>query len=279
MDGLLLIDKEAGVSSRHLDNFLSHKLGARKAGHLGTLDPFATGLLIVGVNKGTKAFPYIDDTIKTYEATLKLGEATSSGDKDGEVIDKKEVPSLSKGKIEEALSSFLGDGLQTPPMTSAIKVDGKPLYKLAHRGEEIERAPRPIHIYSLDLLSFDKATIIFKATVSKGTYIRVLGEDIAKRLGTLGHLLSLRRLSIGDIKVENAKKADEILPADLHDAIAFIRLPKLEIDDVTEKKARDGLPICLNSQEERVLLVHQGYAVSVYRLAEEGLYRAERGLF
>jgi len=279
MDGLLLIDKEAGVSSRHLDNSLSHKLGAKKVGHLGTLDPFATGLLVVGVNKGTKAFPYIDDAIKTYEATLKLGEATSSGDKDGEIMEKKDVPPLSKEKIEEALSSFLGDGLQIPPMTSAIKVDGKPLYKLAHRGEEIERAPRPIHIYSLDLLSFDEETILFKATVSKGAYIRVLGEDIAKRLGTLGHLLSLRRLSIGDIKVENAKKAEEILPNDLQDVISFIALPKLEIDDIAEKKARDGLPLRLNSQEERVLLVHQGSAISVYRLTEDGLYHAERGLF
>ncbi len=275
----MLIDKEAGITSRHLDNLISHKLGAKKVGHLGTLDPFATGLLIIGVNKGTKAFPYIDDAIKTYEASLKLGEATSSGDKDGEITAKKEVPSLSKASIEEAFASFLGDSLQTPPMTSAIKIDGKPLYKLAHKGEEISRSPRPIHVYSLDLLSFDQETIIFIATVSKGTYIRVLGEDIAKKLGTFGHLLSLRRLSIGDIGVKEAKKAEEITPADLKDVAPCIALPQIAVDDNEDKKARNGLPLRLNSHQPRVLLTHRGAAVSVYRLTADGLYRAERGLF
>ena len=139
--GLILIDKPEGMTSREVDNRIGRRFGTHKVGHLGTLDPFATGLLVVAVNRGTKFLPYILDGEKTYQAVLKLGQKNSSGDKTDPIIEEKEVPELDEKKIQDALASMLGKQLQTPPMTSAKKVDGVALYKQAHKGVEVERKP------------------------------------------------------------------------------------------------------------------------------------------
>ena len=171
LDGIFLIDKEAGMTSRKVDNVLGKRYGTHAVGHLGTLDPFATGLLVVAINKGTKLLTYLNDGDKTYEATLLLGEKTSTGDLEGEVIEKKDVPNISKEKLDEVLRSFLGNSQQIPPKFSAIKVNGVPLYKSARAGKEVEVKPRDITIYSLKG-TIEGKTIRLKAKVSKGTYIR-----------------------------------------------------------------------------------------------------------
>lgn len=277
--GILYVDKPAGLTSRALDNAVQKLFHTKKVGHLGTLDPFATGLLIVAVNQGTKSLAYLPDEEKTYQATLFLGKKTSTGDPDGDEIETKEVPSLTIEKIEEALSSFLGASTQLPPMTSAIKKDGIALYELAHRGETVERERRNIFIHDIRLLSYEGNILSFEATVSKGTYIRVLGEDIAEKLGTVGYLTSLRRVKVGDIRVEEAKPLDQIEESSLLDPSFAIALPHVEVDEAKEKDIRNGKAMSLDREEEKILFTRGGKALAVYKKKEKGLYLAERGLF
>ncbi len=281
MDGIILIDKEEGVTSRWVDNAIGKRFGTRKVGHLGTLDPFATGLLVVALGKGTKFLNYLDDEDKTYVATLKLGEKTSTGDKDGEIIQKEAVREYSIKEIDEALSSFLGDSFQTPPMTSAIKIDGKPLYKLAHQGKEIERKERKITVHRISLKSYLSDTLTFEANVSRGTYMRVLAEDIAKMLGTIGHLTSLRRTTISGMNLSRAKKIDEINENDVLDPTPFLSLPKVIISEELKRDAMNGKSMKLDARgHERILLTTDlGGAIAVYKKEDDGLYHSERGLF
>ena len=198
MDGFLLINKEKGWTSFDVCKRISHILGTKKVGHSGTLDPFATGLMIVAVNKATKALLYTNYSYKTYTATLKLGMKTKTGDLTSDEVERKPVPELSKEIVESVLNSFIGDSEQIPPMTSAIHHNGVKLYKLAQQGLEVERKPRPINIKYIKLLDLSPDEISFQCLVSSGTYIRVLGEDIAHKLNTVGHLTSLNRIAFGE---------------------------------------------------------------------------------
>lgn len=282
-DGIIIIDKDAGLTSRSVDNKLGHMFNSKKVGHLGTLDPFATGLLIVGINKGTKYLQYIDDSRKTYVATLKLGTKTSTLDPEGEVIETKDVPLLTKETIEKVFSSFLGEGEQIPPMQSAIKIDGVPLYKKAHKGIEVERKPRKVSIYSLELISFDGEMITFKTEVSRGTYIRTLGYDIAEKLGTIGYLMSLRRIKLGPFEIEEAKKIDSITEKDIVNGSRYLTSFKtFEIED--EEDAADvynGRMLYVGEDlGERILICHKNEAIAIYKKVQDTLtYKAERGLF
>jgi len=280
-NGIILLDKEAGLTSRGVDDALEKRFGTKKVGHLGTLDPFATGLLVIGLNRGTKFLPYLDDAKKSYIATLKLGFASSTGDPEGEITSAGKVPTLTKEAVVTKLLSFLGKSEQLPPMTSAIKVQGEALYKAAHRGEEVERKPRAVEVFSLNLISFGLGTLVFTCTVSRGTYIRVLGEDIAKVLGTSGYLTSLRRLSIGDFLVEQAKPLSAIADADVLDPTIFIRSMKhVEIDSADLSRVKNGAPMTLSQDYgEKVLLCLHGEAISVYARTRDVYYHAERGLF
>ena len=210
MDGIILVDKKKGFTSRDTCDQISRLLHTKKVGHIGTLDPFATGLLIVLVGKATKCLQYFDDFTKTYTATIKLGKRTSTMDSESPIIEEKDIPNLSKDKIEEVLKSFLGKQKQLPPMTSAIHVNGKKLYELAHQGIEVERPLRDIEVFDIKLVDYKEDEIVFNATVSKGTYLRVLGNDIAERLGTVGYLSALRRDNIGPFDVKEAVPVDEI---------------------------------------------------------------------
>ena len=279
-DGILFIDKEEGMTSRKLDNLIGHVFHTRKVGHLGTLDPFATGLIIVGVNKGNKALTYAKDEEKTYQARLILGKATDTGDKTGIITETKDVPPLSKAKIEATLSSFLGMSMQLPPMTSAIKKDGVALYKLAHKGETIEREKRPIEVYAIRLLEMDEEGFSFEVSVSKGTYIRVLGEDIAKALGTVGYLDSLRRISVGDYTLENAHKFEEINGNFLQNPLILLgHLPSYQCNEKQASLVKNGVKLKLNHNEPKVLMVYEDQALAVYSFSEDGYYHSERGLF
>ena len=279
MQGILLVDKEAGMTSRKVDNLLQKRFLTKKVGHLGTLDPFATGLLIVAVGKATKCLPFLDSSFKTYEAELLLGSKTSTGDLEGEEILRKDPRIHEKQEIEETLSSFLGESTQIPPMSSAIKVDGVALYKLAHKGQEIERKPRKIVISSIRLLSQEGPRIRFQAEVSSGTYLRTLGEDIAERLGEVGHLVSLRRTKIGSVDVRKAKRIAEVSEGDLLNPLPFITLPKIEATEKQSEAIKNGKAMILDSHESEVCLFFQEEALAVYAKGEDGLYRSKRGLF
>jgi tRNA pseudouridine55 synthase len=281
-NGIILLDKESGFTSRDVDNLVSKQLGIKKVGHLGTLDPFATGLLVVAVNKGTKFLPFLDDSEKSYLASLRLGISSSTGDPTGiRTASLDPVPSLSDLDIRKVMDTFLGDSEQIPPMTSAIKINGEELYKKAHRGEVVERKPRKIHIYSLNLIKYEDHVLVFSTTVSQGTYIRTLGEDIAKKLGTVGYLESLRRLSVGNFMIKDAKKLANLSLNDVFDPTIFLTSMKhVEIDANDENKVKNGVPMeLLDDYGERVLLVLHGVPLAVYQRKEKHLYLSLRGLF
>lgn len=170
---------------------------AQKAGHTGALDPLASGLLPICLGEATKFSHYLLDSVKRYQTTIQLGHSTTTGDVEGEVLLQQAVPALSQECIEQVLAQFQGDIMQVPPMYSALKKEGRPLYELARQGIEIEREARPVTIYAIELLSFTEQSMTLDVTCSKGTYIRVLGEDIAKALGTYGHLTYLHRIKTG----------------------------------------------------------------------------------
>ena len=279
-DGILLIDKEAGMTSRKVDNLIGRKLGQKKVGHLGTLDPFATGLLIVSLGKASKFLPYIDSSFKTYEATLKLGSKTDTGDLTGALLSSKPVRKLSESEINDALSSFLGVSYQLPPMTSAIKKDGVALYKLAHKGESAEREKRRIEIKEIGLIELGEDTFSFRVTSSSGTYIRTLGEDIAERLGTVGHLEALRRIKIGDADVLNAKRIEQVSEDDLLSPSSFLTLEKIEIDEKEAEDARNGKKMRIEKTSgDEVALMKEGEAIAVYVRLEGDVFVSKRGLF
>ena len=266
------------MTSRKVDNILGKRYGTHAVGHLGTLDPFATGLLVVAINKGTKLLTYLNDGDKTYEATLLLGEKTSTGDLEGEAIEKNDVPNISKEKLDEVLRSFLGNSQQIPPKFSAIKVNGVPLYKSARAGKEVEVKPRDITIYSLEG-TIDGNTVHLKTKVSKGTYIRTLGEDIAEKLGTVGHLTALRRTSIGDLSVSDAKKIDDLKDEDITSGTTLIDLPHIELNDEEEWKAKNGQALSFDVKEDKVLLIKSNSLIAVYKRKNENTFVPERGLF
>ena len=170
----------------------------KKVGHGGTLDPFASGVLVIGTGKDTKKLKYISDEKKSYDATIFLGEVTNTLDIDGRVIQKRKVPILDKKKITDVLDSFIGNYYQTPPMFSAKKVEGKKLYEYARKNIYVKRDPVMLKIFSISLNSFDEKNISFSVECSKGTYVRVLGKDISERLGTVGYLNSLTRTQVGE---------------------------------------------------------------------------------
>jgi tRNA pseudouridine55 synthase len=206
LHGVLLLDKPLHLSSNDALQKVKWLLRAEKAGHTGTLDPLATGVLPICFGAATK-FSHIHlDAVKTYEATLKLGQKTSTGDAEGGVIAEREVTEAmsSQAFLDKACKAFTGPILQVPPMTSALKKDGKPLYELARQGIEVERAPREVTIHKLVIDKLDDETLRLVATCSKGTYIRTLGEDIAEFLGCGGHLTSLRRKATGDFEIDQA---------------------------------------------------------------------------
>lgn len=279
-DGILLLDKEAGMTSRKVDNLIAKRFLSKKVGHLGTLDPFATGLLIVAVGKATKFLPYIDSSFKTYEAKLILGKKTDTGDLSGTIIEEKDVPQIDEKQIERVFASFLGVSYQLPPMTSAIKIDGTPLYKLAHKGETKDREKRRIEIKELVCLGFDEDYLRFKATVSSGTYVRTLGEDIAERFGTVGYLESLRRTYIGETSVAEAKRLDELSESDFLPPSSFVSLPKIVVDEEKVPDIKNGKPIVLpDLAYDQVALMRGGEAIAIYERDIGMTFKSKRGLF
>lgn len=189
----IFLNKPADLTSQKFLTEFKKKYQLRKVGHHGTLDPFATGLLLVGVNEATKFFPYIDDSKKSYHATLCLGVKTDTLDLTGKVLENKDVKDFSLDELRAQANFLVGKILQEPPMYSAVKVDGQKLYELARKGEVVERKPREVEIYELKILAWQKPFLKIDVTVSRGTYVRVLAEQLAEKLGTVAHLTELER--------------------------------------------------------------------------------------
>ena len=279
LSGSLLINKEIGLTSRQEVNNVSRKLGEKKAGHIGTLDPFADGLLIVLLGSSTKISPFLEVMDKTYLVTLKLGTKTNTGDLTGEMVETKEIPALSKDKISSVLRGFLGKSSQIPPLFSALKVNGQEMYKYARKGIEIERKPREIEVFEINLVSFEKDEITFIAKVSKGTYIRTLGEDIAERLGTVGHLIRLTRTAIGPYSLKDAKKSSEVTEEDLLPIEKMLsHIKTFEVEGDLAKKALNGMHFRLPINDENILLKDKDGIIAYYKREPSGVYGCVRGL-
>ncbi|MGI9220153.1 MAG: tRNA pseudouridine(55) synthase TruB [Woeseiaceae bacterium] len=203
VDGLLLLNKPAGLSSNQALQRVKWLLNAKKAGHTGSLDPAATGMLPLCFGEATKVCPYLLNADKTYRVSAKLGSSTDTGDAEGKELISVAVPEKSESQWNDILQGFVGESEQIPPMYSALKKDGKRLYELARKGVTVEREPRPIRVDSIDLLEAAGSRLVFRVACSKGTYIRVLVEDIAKAAGTVAHTARLHREVVGDFRSDD----------------------------------------------------------------------------
>jgi len=211
LDGAILIDKPAGPTSHDVVDAIRRKFGIKKVGHCGTLDPNATGLLIIVLGRGTKLSERLMGDDKVYEGTMRFGEATDSYDADGELTASLPVPPITLDQLNEEAATFIGDQMQIPPMVSAIKKGGVPLYKLARKGVEVEREPRLIHIYNFRFTDYTEPLATFKLACTKGTYVRSVAHDLGQKLGCGAHLATLRRSVSGKFDVADAKPLDEVL--------------------------------------------------------------------
>jgi len=202
IDGILLLDKPLHLTSNAALQRVKRLFSARKAGHTGSLDPLATGMLPICFGKATKLAQKILESDKRYHFKIKFGEKTKTGDREGEIIETKATDHISENLIQSTLKNFMGEIQQIPPMFSALKHQGKPLYELARQGIEIERKPRTVHIHELTFLNFEKDICSLSVHCSKGTYIRTLAEDISEKLSSCGHVIELRRTSVSPFKEE-----------------------------------------------------------------------------
>ena len=206
---IINIYKPRGITSFGVVKKIRKIVGEKKVGHGGTLDPFAEGVLIIGTSSDTKELKKITDTDKTYTASIELGKTTNTLDPDGDVIKRKKIPRLSEPKINKVLGSFLGSSMQTPPMFSAKKIGGVKLYELARKNIIVDRKPTQINISDINIINFNETNIVFTVSCSKGTYIRVLGKEIAEKLGTVGHLNSLIRTRVGEYVINDSVSLDQ----------------------------------------------------------------------
>jgi len=266
VDGLLLLNKPSGMSSNRALQLVRRLINARKAGHTGSLDPAATGMLPLCFGEATKVCAYMLEADKSYRVTAKLGSTTDTGDGDGQVIETADVPELSADEWNEFLQSFCGESTQIPPMYSALKKDGKRLYELARKGEVVEREPRGIRLDKIELLELAGNRLVFRVSCSKGTYIRVLVEDIARKAGTIAHTARLHRETVGDFESAN------MLDMTTLEALAEQGLEQIRAELLPADVALTDMPAVSVGSEEAVKFCG-GMAVSVAIEEQEGLAR------
>jgi tRNA pseudouridine55 synthase len=232
LDGALLVDKPAGWTSHDVVAKIRNHFRIPKVGHCGTLDPNATGLLIIVLGRGTKLSEKLMSSDKVYEGEAKLGETTNSYDADGEVVSTAPVPPLTVDRLNEEACKFVGDLMQLPPMVSAVKIEGVPLYKLARKGMEVERKERLVHIYTFHFTAYAEPIGSFRVACTKGTYVRALVHDLGQRLGCGAHLKTLRRIDSGKFSVNDSTPLEKILqwsPVELAShVIPFFELARAE---------------------------------------------------
>jgi len=221
-DGVIVVDKPPGPTSHDIVDRIRRHFGFRKVGHGGTLDPQATGVLVILLGRGTKLSSVFIGSDKTYEGTVKLGVTTDSQDAQGKVIESRDASDVTEERLLEEMRKFQGDMYQTPPMVSAVKVDGVPLYKRARKGEVIQREPKLIHVYEFSMRCFSLPRAEFVLRCSKGTYARTLCADLGERLGCGAHLEQLRRTQSGDIAVQDAISVDDLLKMERDDLLDIL---------------------------------------------------------
>ena len=265
IDGIFLLNKPAGLSSNQALQKVKRLLNAKKAGHTGSLDPAATGMLPLCFGEATKVCAFLLNADKTYRVTAKLGVATDTGDADGNETATAEVPAMSAADWDKILQSFRGESTQIPPMYSALKKDGKRLYELARQGVTVEREPRPVRIDAIELLEFAGKRLVFTVHCSKGTYIRTLVEDIAAKAGTVAHTARLHRETVGDFKAESMldlpsaerlleQGADALRETLLTPDQALAGLPAVHVDATAADLFRAGMPVATAAVEAEGLV-------------------------
>jgi tRNA pseudouridine55 synthase len=288
VDGVLLLDKPVGLSSNDALIRAKRVLNAKKAGHTGTLDPFATGLLPLCFGEATKFSQDLLEADKTYEATVHLGIMTSTGDTEGESIEQREVD-VTREQIEAVLARFRGPILQIPPMYSALKRDGKALYEYAREGITLEREARPVTIHGLSLVEFSAPFLKILVTCSKGTYVRVLGEDIGAALGCGAHLNALRRVQVGALSTDSMITLDDLQahpdPLSLLAPVDALlsSFPSIELTPELAKRFLNGQRLALGKESimvpnelGRVRVCHEGKLLGTANLQEYAILAPER---
>jgi tRNA pseudouridine55 synthase len=244
--GVLCVDKPLGMTSHDVVNRIRRLAGLRRVGHAGTLDPLATGVLLLCLGRATRLIEYMVGHDKVYETTVRLGQTTATYDAEGEVVVERPFRHLTLSQIEEALQPFRGDIQQQPPLYSAIKQGGQPLYKLARQGKtEVVRPFRPVTIHELALLNWEPPHLSLRIGCSSGTYIRSLGYDLGEALGCGGHLSALRRLAVGDFGLETAVPLADLTPDNMTDYLlppdtAVRHLPRLELTETAAEAILQG---------------------------------------
>ena len=288
VDGVLLLDKPVGLSSNDALIRAKRVLNAKKAGHTGTLDPFATGLLPLCFGEATKFSQDLLEADKSYEAKVHLGITTTTGDTEGEALETRAVD-VTLEQIEAALARLRGPILQVPPMYSALKRDGKALYEYAREGITLEREARPVTIHALSMLAYQAPFLTIRVTCSKGTYVRVLGEDIGALLGCGAHLNALRRIEVGALDAAGMITLDDLLahpdPLSLLKPVDALlsSFPALELTPELAKRFLQGQrlalgkePIAVPQQQGRVRIYHDGRLLGTGQLGEYAILAPER---
>jgi tRNA pseudouridine55 synthase len=276
------VDKPAAMTSHDVVQRVRRVLGTRSAGHTGTLDPFATGLLVVLVGRATRLARFTAGQAKTYLATARLGARTDTDDLTGRTIETAVVGrEITQARVRQELAAFLGTQLQQPPQFSAKSVAGERSYRRARRGETVELADVSVTVHWLELVEFQPPDVTFRATVSSGTYIRALGRDLGQRLGVGAHLTSLRREAIGSLSVEDAVAPDAVSPASLIPPQRLLRdLPAIELDETAHEAVTHGRAVAdprgarSGEDDPVVALLHAGELVAMAR-ADSGWLRPE----
>jgi tRNA pseudouridine55 synthase len=288
VDGVLLIDKPVGLSSNDALTKVKRIVNAKKAGHTGTLDPFATGLLPLCFGEATKFSQDLLEADKTYDAVVHLGVTTTTGDTEGEVVETRPVD-VTPEKIEAALARFRGPIMQIPPMYSALKRDGKALYEYAREGIVLEREARPVTIHKLEMLGYDAPMLAIRVTCSKGTYVRVLGEDIGAALGCGAHLNALRRIGVGALTVDGMVTLEQLQAHDNPLALLapvdalLSSFPRVDLTPELAARFLNGQRLALNREpvtlpdaQGRVRVYHDGKLLGTAILQDYGVLAPER---
>lgn len=281
MDGILYIHKPKDWTSFDVVAKLRRVLHTKSIGHTGTLDPQATGVLVLLIGKATKILPYLEKSRKEYIAEIEFGKKTDTGDIWGNVIEESDIKSFDEVQLKEVLNSFLGQSMQKPPMVSAIKKDGKKLYEYARAGIEIEVEKRPIEIFEIELLNLNP--VRFRVVCSAGTYVRSLCEDIAEKLGMLGTMSSLVRTKVENISLDECVPLLDVTDqTPLHEMEKVLSgvMPLHEISQAMLVHAKNGKKLFIDRNEELLCLTYQHKALAiVYKDHEENVYRIKRGLW
>jgi tRNA pseudouridine55 synthase len=267
VDGIVVLDKPKGMTSRWAVNKVKTALQTSRAGHTGTLDPFATGVLPICIGKATKVIPFLDEDYKEYEALLRLGVSTDTMDATGRVLIEKNTGTITRARVMDALTKFRGRIAQTPPMFSALKKDGVRLYKLARKGVFIERPPRTVTIKELELIDLSSDLIRFFVSCSRGTYVRVLGSDIGKELGCGGHLVDLRRLRSGRFELRDAISVEDLANGEIrlipiNEALSHMKA--INLGRGIAKQIKMGRQIRKSCIDSSVIRFEAGDKVKIY---------------